>query len=236
MSGCATDGSALPPRSPKARDRGHPQLGNAPYETRDTRLSLPGPQKLGTVGTLNLIMRGMRPGPPAETLLRASAGRTYDVRGQRGSIQRARWAAARNSPADHPRRSYCLRCLCDRVMARGIDAYSSPDRPASRFESSQENSETPSARATHAACSSEWSNAAERCGAGNERPLAAGRAWRTNSNAPPPKTTTASRMPGMARFHGNGMGGGAVASSRTRSITEARKPEVGTRWSSVARI
>ena len=37
MSGCATDGSALPPRSPKARDRGHPQLDNARYETRAAR-------------------------------------------------------------------------------------------------------------------------------------------------------------------------------------------------------
>src|SRR5260370_20262030 len=34
-------------------------------------------------------------------------------------------------------------------------------------------------------------------------------------------------MPGIARFHGKGMGGGAAASSSTRSMTEARKPEEG---------
>jgi len=37
MSGCATGSSILPPRSPKARDRGHPQLDNARYEARATR-------------------------------------------------------------------------------------------------------------------------------------------------------------------------------------------------------
>ena len=37
LSGCAAVSSILPPRSPKARDRGHPQLNNARYETGATR-------------------------------------------------------------------------------------------------------------------------------------------------------------------------------------------------------
>jgi hypothetical protein len=40
----------------------------------------------------------------------------------------------------------------------------------------------------------------------------------------------------MARFHGKGMGGGAAASSRTRSITDSRKPEEGISGSSDARM
>src|ERR1035441_9852063 len=34
-------------------------------------------------------------------------------------------------------------------------------------------------------------------------------------------------MPGKARFHGNGMGGGAEASRRTASMTEEVKPDDG---------
>src|SRR5580692_9888559 len=46
----------------------------------------------------------------------------------------------------------------------------------------------------------------------------------------------ARRTPGKARFQGKGMGGGAAASSRTRTITEARKPEDGTSSPSVERM
>jgi len=37
LSGCATGSSIPPPRSPKARDRGHPQLDKLRCETRATR-------------------------------------------------------------------------------------------------------------------------------------------------------------------------------------------------------
>jgi len=56
-SGCATGSSTLPPRSPKARDRGHPQLDKIPRET--------GAARRGTGGTLSLIRFLVRPGAPA---------------------------------------------------------------------------------------------------------------------------------------------------------------------------
>src|SRR6185437_1588039 len=56
------------------------------------------------------------------------------------------------------------------------------------------------------------------------------------ATAPQTRTTAARTMPGMARFHGNGMGGGAAASSSTRSMTRARKPEVGISSSFWARM
>jgi len=37
LRGCGTDNSIPPPRSPKARDRGHPQLDNSRHETMATR-------------------------------------------------------------------------------------------------------------------------------------------------------------------------------------------------------
>src|SRR5208337_4943499 len=47
-------------------------------------------------------------------------------------------------------------------------------------------------------------------------------ATRTTASARPPAT-----RPGRARFHGNGIGGGAAASRRTASMTETAKPDDG---------
>jgi hypothetical protein len=42
------------------------RLATACVDAQQTaRFPFPGPQRRGTGGTLNLIMRGMRPGPPA---------------------------------------------------------------------------------------------------------------------------------------------------------------------------
>src|ERR1700678_494020 len=43
-------------------------------------------------------------------------------------------------------------------------------------------------------------------------------------------------MPGRARFHGNGIGGGAAASRRTASMTATAKPDDGSISSSLERI
>ena len=48
--GCATGSSAPPPRSPKARDRGHPQLDKTTYETRAARPAVAlSPQPAGRI-------------------------------------------------------------------------------------------------------------------------------------------------------------------------------------------
>src|ERR1700690_1790790 len=54
------------------------------------------------------------------------------------------------------------------------------------------------------------------------RALAATPAMRINISA-----QAAANKPGRARFHGNGIGGGATASRRTASMTEAANPEEG---------
>ncbi len=120
--------------------------------------------------------------------------------------------------------------------SRPYPAYSSPPRPTKRRESSQESSETPSAIATQPTDSTDCMDAAERCGMVSASGGTVGRLIRVNSTAPQQKTPAASRMPGTARIHEKGIGGGAAASSSTRSITEAMKPEEGINSPSVARM
>src|ERR1700722_5723718 len=56
-------------------------------------------------------------------------------------------------------------------------------------------------------------------------------AMKTDTSARP-----AAHSPGRARFHGNGIGGGAAALRRTASMTDVTKPDDGTISCSVDRI
>ena len=52
----------------------------------------------------------------------------------------------------------------------------------------------------------------------------------------PSQHSNGQNNPGTNRLQGNGIGGGAAASSRTRSITDSRKPDDGISTSSVERM
>jgi len=96
--------------------------------------------------------------------------------------------------------------------------------------------QTPSATATHPACSDGRMRAVETRICSSEMLRAPAKPFRTAPTATHPNPPAAATIPGSARFQGKGIGGGAAASSRTRSITEARKPDEGANSSSAAKI